>query len=62
METNNYLENYQILEDIAKSLESQEVADVDKILPQIDQASKAYAVCMDRINAVKEALKAKENN
>lgn len=55
-ETSNYMENYKILEEIASSLESQDVADIDKILPEIDRASKAYAACMERINQVKKVL------
>lgn len=54
--TSTYMENYKVLEEIALSLESQDVADIDKILPEIDRASKAYAVCMERINQVKKVL------
>jgi hypothetical protein len=42
-------------------LENQEVADIDKILPEIDKASKAYTICMDRIEQVKKVLSEKIN-
>lgn len=54
--TSTYIDNYNILEEIASNLDSQEVADIDKILPEIDRATKAYNECMDRINKVKAVL------
>lgn len=54
--TSIYMENYNVLKSISEKLETQEIADIDKILPDIDKASKAYAVCMERIKKVKEVL------
>lgn len=61
-DTSTYMKNYKILEEIAESLESQDVADIDKILPEIDRATKAYAICMDRINQVKKVLENQDEN
>lgn len=57
----SYMSNYNILQEIADNLENQEVADIDKILPEIDKASKAYTICMDRIEQVKRVLSEKIN-
>jgi exonuclease VII small subunit len=46
--TNNYLENYSKLNEIAKNLDSNEVIDIDKVLPQIENATQAYSVCIER--------------
>ena len=55
-ETSTYIKNYNTLKDIAESLETQEEPDIDKILPAIDAASKAYSDCMSRIEKVKKVL------
>ncbi len=57
-ETETYLQNYNKLKQIADQIDSQEVFDVDKALPQIEEATKAYSICVERINKVNEALKA----
>lgn len=57
-ETDTYLQNYNKLKQIADQIDSQEVFDVDKALPQIEEATKAYSICVERINKVNEALKA----
>jgi exodeoxyribonuclease VII small subunit len=54
--TNNYLENYSKLNEIAKNLDSNEVIDIDKVLPQIENATQAYSVCMERIREVRALL------
>ena len=54
--TTAYLDNYQNLKDIAQDIDSSDVFDIDKVLPQIEEATKSYKFCLDRINKVKEAL------
>lgn len=54
--TNKYMENYNILENISKSFDDQSIPDIDIILPKIDEATKAYNYCLDRINKVKKVL------
>lgn len=59
--TNTYMNNYNKLSQIANNLESQEVVDIDKILPQIEEATRAYNVCMDRIKQVRDVLNSQKN-
>jgi exodeoxyribonuclease VII small subunit len=50
-----YREAYAALSRIAAELESGE-ADLDRVLPLIQEAQAAYEVCRERIEALKEAL------
>jgi len=55
-ETQGYMDSYRVLEAIAKDLENQDTPDIDKILPKIDEARKAYDFCKSRIEKVKKSL------
>jgi exodeoxyribonuclease VII small subunit len=55
----NYREAYSTLSRIAAELETGE-ADLDRVLPLIQEAQAAYAVCRERIEALREALGAGE--
>jgi len=50
-----YREAYAVLARIAGELESGE-ADLDRVLPLIQEAQAAYEVCRERIEALQEAL------
>lgn len=54
-----YREAYAVLARIAGELESGE-ADLDRVLPLIQEAQAAYEVCRGRIEALREALGAGE--
>ncbi|ULH14962.1 exodeoxyribonuclease VII small subunit [Deinococcus sp. KNUC1210] len=50
-----YRDAYAALSRIAAELENGD-ADLDRVLPLIEEARTAYAVCRDRIEALKTAL------
>ncbi len=54
--TQNFTNNYQKLNDIAKKLRTQEEPDIDALVPMVEEATKAYQACKQRIEAVKQAL------
>jgi exodeoxyribonuclease VII small subunit len=51
-----FRENYQILENIAGKLRGQTAKDIDELVPLVEQATKAYTACKERLEAVKLAL------
>lgn len=51
----SYREAYTTLSRIAAELEAGE-ADLDRVLPLLEEARQAYAVCRDRIEAVRAVL------
>jgi len=53
----SFNENYKKLNDIARTLRSQEEPDIDALVPMVEEATKAYQLCKQRIEEVKLALK-----
>jgi len=53
----SFNDNYKKLNDIAKTLRSQEEPDIDALVPMVEEATKAYQLCKQRIEEVKLALK-----
>lgn len=53
----SFNENYQKLNEIAKQLRNQDEPDIDALVPMVEEATKAYQVCKQRIEDVKLALK-----
>jgi exodeoxyribonuclease VII small subunit len=51
-----YQENYQTLEKIVHELSNNQNVDIDKLLPMVDEASKAYQFCKSRIDEIEVAL------
>jgi len=54
----SFSENYQLLNDIAQKLRTQEKPDIDALLPMVENATQAYKLCKQRIEEVKKALDA----
>jgi exodeoxyribonuclease VII small subunit len=53
----NFKENYEILNEIAKKLRTQEKPNIDELVPMMEQATQAYKLCKQRLESVKLALK-----
>lgn len=53
---NNFNTSYQQLNAIAQKLRNQTEPDIDALVPMVEEASKAYQICKQRIDAVKLAL------
>lgn len=51
----SYREAYATLQRLAQELEGGE-ADLDRVLPILEEARAAYAICQSRIEAVREVL------
>lgn len=52
----SFNENYKALQEIADKLRNQDTPDIDSLVPMVEQATKAYKTCKDRLDAVKLAL------
>lgn len=57
MSQNSFNGNYQQLNAIAQKLRTQNEPDIDALVPMVEEATKAYQVCKQRIEDVKIALK-----
>lgn len=55
MNTQSYTENYGRLKEIAATLRQGE-ADIDTLVPLVEEAVQAFKVCKSRIEAVSKAL------
>jgi exodeoxyribonuclease VII small subunit len=58
----NFRESYQKLQQIANSLTQNREIDIDQLIPMVDEATKAYQVCKERIDAVEKALNKRLEN
>jgi len=57
MTKKSFNDSYKQLNEIAKKLRSQEEPDIDALVPMVEEATKAYQICKQRIDEVKLALK-----
>lgn len=57
MTQNSFNNSYQQLNAIAQKLRNQSEPDIDALVPMVEEATKAYQVCKQRIDDVKQALK-----
>lgn len=58
----NFRENYQKLQQIANTLTQNREVDIDQLIPMVDEATKAYQACKERIDAVEKALNKRLEN
>ena len=57
--TEGFNENYKTLKRIADELKQQEQSEepnIDALLPMVEEATKAYRACKDRLGAIEAAL------
>jgi exodeoxyribonuclease VII small subunit len=54
--SSSFNKNYRILKETADWLSTQEEPDIDQLVPRVDLAMKAYRICKDRLERVKETL------
>ena len=55
----SYQASFKVLEEISERLQSNELVDVDELIPLMDQATQAYNVCKERLEAVEKALESR---
>ncbi|MEK8017615.1 MAG: exodeoxyribonuclease VII small subunit [Candidatus Parabeggiatoa sp.] len=54
--TKTYIDNYQILKDIAEAMRDMDEPDIDQLVVMVNEATEAYKNCQARIEAVEKAL------
>ncbi len=56
MSSESFKANYQKLQEIAQTLSQSQEIDIDELVPMVDEATRAYQLCKQRIEAVEAAL------
>lgn len=56
MSSESFKANYQKLQEIAQTLSQSQEVDIDELVPMVDEATRAYQLCKQRIEAVEAAL------
>ena len=56
LDSSSFNKNYQVLKQTADWLSTQKEPDIDQLVPKVEKAMKAYAICKDRLMKVQETL------
>jgi exodeoxyribonuclease VII small subunit len=56
LDSASFNKNYRLLKETADWLSKQEEPDIDQLVPKVERAMKAYRICKDRLDRVKETL------
>jgi exodeoxyribonuclease VII small subunit len=56
LDSASFNKNYKILKDTANWLTQQGEPDIDQLVPKVESAMKAYAICKERLDKVQETL------
>jgi len=59
---NEFMKNYDKLKDISNDLSNSTEPDIDKLIPMVEEATKSYQYCKERLENVKKALNEKIEN
>ena len=55
-QSQSFKAHFDKLEQIAEDLRNQQEVDIDRLIPMVDEATRAYNLCKSRIEAVEKAL------
>lgn len=58
----SYQENYNRLQEIAQKLSQSDSINIDELVPMVDDATRAYQLCLSRIESVESALNQRLDN
>ena len=56
LDSESFNKNYKVLKETADWLTKQGEPDIDQLVPKIETAMRAYAICKDRLDKVQETL------
>ena len=56
LDATSFNKNYKILKETADWLSSQKEPDIDRLVPRVETAMKAYRICKDRLDQVQATL------
>lgn len=54
--TANFQKEYQLLKNIADEMQSKDIDDVDELIKKVEQGTKSYKICKERLDAAKLKL------
>ena len=54
--TANFQKEYQTLKNIADEMQSKDIDDVDELIKKVEQGTKSYKICKERLDAAKLKL------
>jgi len=56
LDRGSFNSNYIVLKETAAWLSNQEEPDIDQLVPKVERAMRAYAICQERLGKVQQAL------
>jgi exodeoxyribonuclease VII small subunit len=56
LDSSSFNKNYRLLKETADWLSGQKEPDIDRLVPKVETAMKAYAICKDRLDKVQATL------
>jgi exodeoxyribonuclease VII small subunit len=56
LDSQSFNKNYKVLKETADWLSGQKEPDIDQLVPRVERAMKAYAICKERLDRVQATL------
>jgi exodeoxyribonuclease VII small subunit len=56
LDSTSFNKDYKVLKETADWLSTQKEPDIDRLVPKVERAMKAYQICKDRLTKVQETL------